>query len=64
MNKTIVFCQNIDHAERMRQALVNDPLNQDLVQEDIRYVMRITGDNPEGKGAARQLHRSQSVASR
>ena len=25
MNKTIVFCQNIDHAERMRQALVNVP---------------------------------------
>lgn len=49
MNKTIVFCQNIDHAERMRQALVNDDLNQDLVQQDIRYVMRITGDNPEGK---------------
>ena len=49
MNKTIVFCSNIDHAERMRQALVNDPLNADLVAEDNRYVMRITGDNEEGK---------------
>jgi type I restriction enzyme R subunit len=49
MNKTIVFCTNIDHAERMRQALVNDPLNADEVLKDSRYVMRITGDNAEGK---------------
>ena len=49
MDKTIVFCTNIDHAERMRQALVNDPLNAELVKQDIRYVMRITGDNNEGK---------------
>lgn len=45
--KTIVFCVNIDHAERMRQALVNE--NADLVRENAKYVMRITGDNPEGK---------------
>jgi type I restriction enzyme R subunit len=49
MNKTIVFCQSIDHAERMRQALVNVPKNTPLVQVDRRYVMRITGDNDEGK---------------
>lgn len=49
MNKTIVFCQSIDHAERMRQALVNVPANAPLVQADHRYVMRITGDNDEGK---------------
>jgi type I restriction enzyme R subunit len=49
MNKTIVFCSNIDHAERMRQALVNDPLNADEVAKDHRYVMRITGDSDEGK---------------
>jgi type I restriction enzyme R subunit len=49
MDKTIVFCANIDHAERMRQALVNDPLNAELVKKDTRYVMRITGDNNEGK---------------
>ena len=49
MNKTIVFCSNIDHAERMRQAIVNDSLNSDLVAADHRYVMRITGDNEEGK---------------
>jgi len=45
-DKTIVFCENIDHAERMRQALVNE--NSDLAA-DSRYVMRITGDNEEGK---------------
>ena len=49
MHKTIVFCEDIDHAERMRQALVNVPANAPLVQADHRYVMRITGDNDEGK---------------
>ncbi len=46
-SKVIVFCENIDHAERMRQALVNE--NADITATDHRYVMRITGDNPEGK---------------
>lgn len=46
-DKTIVFCDNIDHAERMRQALVNE--NADLVAQNHKYVMRITGDNEEGK---------------
>lgn len=45
--KTIVFCVDIDHAERMRQALVN--LNSDLCAKDHKYIMRITGDNDEGK---------------
>lgn len=45
--KTIVFCIDIDHAERMRQELVNE--NADLVAENPKYVMRITGDNQEGK---------------
>ncbi|MGN8160485.1 EcoAI/FtnUII family type I restriction enzme subunit R [Salinisphaera sp. RV14] len=45
--KTIVFCEDIDHAERMRQALVN--LNPERVQENRKYVMRITGDELEGK---------------
>jgi type I restriction enzyme R subunit len=45
--KTIVFCENIDHAERMRQALVNE--NPDLASENRKYVMRITGDDAEGK---------------
>ncbi len=46
-DKTIVFCENIDHAERMRQALVNE--NSDLAAQNAKYVMRITGDNEEGK---------------
>lgn len=45
--KTIVFCVDIDHAERMRQALVN--LNSDLCAKNHKYIMRITGDNDEGK---------------
>ena len=46
-DKTIVFCDNVDHAERMRQALVNE--NPDLAGENSKYIMRITGDNEEGK---------------
>lgn len=38
--KTIVFCENIEHAERMRQALVN--ANADLAAADRRYIVRIT----------------------
>lgn len=45
--KTIVFCQDIDHAERMRSALANE--NSDLVAKNRKYVMRITGDDAEGK---------------
>ncbi len=45
MHKTIVFCVDIDHAERMRQALVNE--NPDEVAKNRRYVVRITGENPE-----------------
>lgn len=45
--KTIIFCENIDHAERMRQAMVN--ANPDLAAANAKYVMRITGDNDEGK---------------
>ncbi|MGA2546184.1 MAG: DEAD/DEAH box helicase family protein [Rectinemataceae bacterium] len=46
-SKTIVFCENIEHAERMRQGLVN--VNADLAAADKRYVVRITGDNEDGK---------------
>lgn len=47
MAKTIVFCNDIDHAERMRRALVN--LNPDQVQKNEKYVMKITGDDEIGK---------------
>jgi type I restriction enzyme R subunit len=46
-SKTIIFCEDIDHAERMRQAMVN--ANPDLAAANSRYVVRITGDNDEGK---------------
>lgn len=45
--KTIVFCRDIDHAERMRTALSNQ--NSDLVAGNHKYIMQITGDNDEGK---------------
>ena len=45
--KTIVFCVDIDHAERMRTALIKQ--NANLVLENSKYIMQITGDNPEGK---------------
>ena len=44
--KTIVFCVDQEHAARMRQALINE--NADLVADNQRYVMRITGDDAEG----------------
>ena len=45
--KTIVFCVDIEHAARMRTALAN--LNADLVAQNHKYIMQITGDNEEGK---------------
>jgi type I restriction enzyme R subunit len=45
--KTIVFCVDQEHAARMRQALINE--NPDLVAENHRYVMRITGNDKEGQ---------------
>ncbi|HEX8677361.1 MAG TPA: DEAD/DEAH box helicase family protein, partial [Segetibacter sp.] len=46
-SKTIIFCVDIDHAERMRSAIAVE--NADLVSENYKYVMQITGDNDEGK---------------
>ena len=45
--KTIIFCVDIDHAERMRNAIARN--NSDLVADNYKYVMQITGDNDEGK---------------
>src|SRR5574344_2385763 len=45
--KTIVFCIDIEHASRMRSAIAK--LNPDLVSQNPKYVMQITGDNDEGK---------------
>lgn len=46
-DKTIIFCVDIEHATRMRQAIVNEA--SDLVLKNYKYVMKITGDDPEGK---------------
>ncbi|EDS8890393.1 DEAD/DEAH box helicase [Salmonella enterica] len=47
MDKTIVFCNDIEHAERMRRALVN--LSPEQVKKNDKYVMKITGDDEAGK---------------
>ncbi|MDP1727209.1 MAG: DEAD/DEAH box helicase family protein [Bacteroidota bacterium] len=46
-SKSIVFCCDIEHAEGMRSCIANE--NKDLVLENYKYVMQITGDNEEGK---------------
>lgn len=46
-DKTIIFCVDIDHAQRMRAAIANE--NSDLMAENSKFVMQITGDNDEGK---------------
>ena len=45
--KTIVFCEDIPHCQEMVRLLENE--NKDLVAEDSRYIMQITGDNQVGK---------------
>lgn len=51
MRKTIVFCENNDHAGRMRNALNNE--NQDLVQQYPNYVCRVT--NADGDAGLARL---------
>ncbi|MEG4206315.1 DEAD/DEAH box helicase family protein [Microcoleus sp. Pol7_A1] len=46
-SKTIIFCVDVEHAERMRQGISNEA--GDLVRENYKYVMRITGEDKEGK---------------
>jgi type I restriction enzyme R subunit len=46
-SKTIIFCEDIDHAERMRVAIINAAGQ--LAIKNPKYVMRITGDSVEGK---------------
>lgn len=47
MTKTIIFCNDIDHAERMRRAIINH--NPEEVKKNDKYVMKITGDDEIGK---------------
>lgn len=46
-NKTIVFCADEEHAERMRIALANE--NADMMKKNPDYVVRITGSDEYGK---------------
>ena len=46
-SKTIVFCRTQLHAELMKQALVKE--NNDMTAKGSNYIMRITGDDEEGK---------------
>lgn len=45
--KTIIFCEDINHAERMRSAIVNAAGQ--IAIDNPKYVMRITGDSIDGK---------------
>jgi type I restriction enzyme R subunit len=51
--KTMVFCEDIDHASRMRSALINEVARRWTGEKDnvSRFVVQITGDNDEGKRA-------------
>ena len=49
MAKTIVFCVDIEHAERMRQALLKYAPEEITARSD-KYIVRITGDDPVAKG--------------
>ena len=48
MAKTIIFCNDIDHADRMRRAIIK--YNPEQVKKNDKYVMKITGDDEIGKG--------------
>jgi type I restriction enzyme R subunit len=45
--KAIIFCVDIAHAERMRRFLTNE--FSDLVKENSKYIVKITGDDFYGK---------------
>ena len=47
MAKTIVFCADEEHADRMRTALVNE--NSDMCKKNPDYVVRITGSDTYGQ---------------
>lgn len=58
MDKSIFFCVDQEHADRMRRALVNE--NADLCAKDDRYVMRITANDEAG---VKQLDNFRNVES-
>ena len=46
LQKTIVFCVDTEHADRMRQELIN--VNADIVSKHPNYIVRITGNDEYG----------------
>ena len=48
-DKTIIFCVDIEHAQRMRGAIANE--NSDLMAKNSKFVVQMTGDNEDGKMA-------------
>ena len=44
-SKTIIFCEDIPHAERMKTALINE--NSDFILEHPNYIAQITSGSPE-----------------
>lgn len=46
-SRTIVFCVDTEHALRIRNALANE--NEDMMQQNPNYVVRITSNDMEGK---------------
>ncbi|MBE6517707.1 MAG: DEAD/DEAH box helicase [Thermoplasmata archaeon] len=59
LSKTIVFCEDTDHAARMRDAIAE--LSAEYLAVDHRYVMRITGNDPEGKKQLKNFNSKSSV---
>lgn len=53
MSKTIVFCTTQNHAARMRDALRT--LNQDMMARNTNYVVRMTGDDPDGRALYKEF---------
>lgn len=58
MDKTVFFCVDQEHADRIRRALINE--NADMCAVDDRYVMRITTNDEEG---VKQLDNFRNVES-
>ena len=53
MAKTIVFCTTQNHAARMRDAL--RAINQDMMAKNVNYVVRMTGDDPDGRALYKEF---------
>lgn len=58
MQKAIIFCRDIDHAERMKIALIAE--NLDLWEQNRKYVMQITSGE-EGEAGRTELENFQSI---